>query len=103
MIDKPHGNCTLIEDLYAKNIRDEEDIPDTIKVFDVTIKNLDDDMIDSIQVQVKDKDGILTDLTPIQQSVIFLDVNEPLANDNRKNQSILNPTSEKNSRIGCHY
>jgi len=43
--DKPRGNCTLIDDLYAKNIRDEEDIPDTIQILDNYIENLDDNMI----------------------------------------------------------
>ena len=43
--DKPRGNCTLIDDLYAKNIRDEEDIPDTIQILDNYVENLDDDMI----------------------------------------------------------
>ena len=30
--DKPHGNCTLIEDLFSKGIYDEENIPETIKI-----------------------------------------------------------------------
>ena len=43
--DKPRGNCTLVDELFAKNIYNEEDIPDTIQVFDC-IENLDDDIID---------------------------------------------------------
>jgi hypothetical protein len=45
--DKPRGNSTLIEELFNKNIYDEENIPNTIKIKDLddTIENLDDDMI----------------------------------------------------------
>ena len=46
---KPRGNCTLINDLYKKNIRDEEDIPDTIQIFDDCIENLNNDMADDLQ------------------------------------------------------
>ncbi|CAG8483579.1 12477_t:CDS:10 [Ambispora gerdemannii] len=30
--DKPHGSCMLINELFLKNIRDEENIPDTKKI-----------------------------------------------------------------------
>lgn len=45
--DKPRGNSTLIEELFNKNIYDEESIPETIKIKDLedTIENLDNDMI----------------------------------------------------------
>jgi hypothetical protein len=46
---KPRGNCTLINDLYKKNIHNEEDIPDTIQIFDDCIENLDNDMADDLQ------------------------------------------------------
>ncbi|CAG8784085.1 17685_t:CDS:2, partial [Rhizophagus irregularis] len=38
--DKPRGNCTLIDELFAKNIYNEEDIPDTIQIYD-SIEDLD--------------------------------------------------------------
>ncbi|GES75221.1 KRAB-A domain-containing protein 2-like [Rhizophagus clarus] len=46
--DKPHGGCTLIEDLFSKGIYDEENIPETvtIKDFEYSAENLDDDMVD---------------------------------------------------------
>ena len=43
--DKPRGNCTLIDELFARNIHNEEDIPNTIQIFD-GIENFDDDMVD---------------------------------------------------------
>jgi hypothetical protein len=46
---KPHGNCTLIDDLYARNIYDEENIPNTIQIFD-SIENLDD--LDDLQGKI---------------------------------------------------
>jgi hypothetical protein len=42
--DKPRGNCTLIDELYAKEIYDEENIPDTIQIFD-NCENLDNDIV----------------------------------------------------------
>jgi len=50
--DKPHGNCTLIKELFAKNIYDEEEIPDTIKLINEDIENLDDDMTDNLQSKI---------------------------------------------------
>ena len=47
--DKPQGNSTLIEELFNKNIYDEEEIPNTIKINDCKedlIEFLDDDMVD---------------------------------------------------------
>ncbi|CAB4383228.1 unnamed protein product [Rhizophagus irregularis] len=46
--DKPRGNCTLIDELFAKNIYNEEDIPDTIQIYD-SIEDLDSDIIDDLQ------------------------------------------------------
>ena len=51
--DKPRGNCTLIDELYANNIYDEEDIPDTIQIFNNEIENLDDDMTGNLQGKIK--------------------------------------------------
>ncbi|CAG8670933.1 22324_t:CDS:2, partial [Gigaspora rosea] len=31
--DKPHGNCSLVNKLFANNIFDEEEIPDTIEIL----------------------------------------------------------------------
>jgi len=42
--DKPHGNCTLIDKLFQKNIYDEENIPETIQIQN-SIKNLNDDIV----------------------------------------------------------
>jgi len=50
--DKPRGNCTLIDELYANNIYDEEDIPDTIQIFNNEIENLDDDMTGNLQGKI---------------------------------------------------
>ncbi|GES97442.1 hypothetical protein RCL_jg8619.t1 [Rhizophagus clarus] len=33
-LDKLHGNCTLIDDLFKKKVYDEETIPDTIQISD---------------------------------------------------------------------
>jgi hypothetical protein len=49
--DKPRSNCTLIEELYAKNIYNEEDIPDTIQVCD-SIEDLDSDIVDNLQGKI---------------------------------------------------
>jgi hypothetical protein len=49
--DKPRGNCTLIDELFAKNIYNEEDIPDTIQIYD-SIEDLDSDIIDDLQGKV---------------------------------------------------
>lgn len=46
--DKPRGNCTLVNELFSKNIYDEENVPDTIQIQDDCI-NLDDDMEDNLQ------------------------------------------------------
>ncbi|CAG8595124.1 1259_t:CDS:2 [Rhizophagus irregularis] len=46
--DKPRENCTLIDELFAKNIYNEEDIPDTIQIYD-SIEDLDSDIIDDLQ------------------------------------------------------
>src|SRR5436190_18165948 len=45
--DKPRGNCTLIDELFSRNIYDEENIPETIKIdgLEDINENLDDDMI----------------------------------------------------------
>jgi len=45
--DKPRGNCTLIEELFNRNIYDEENIPETIKIdgLEDINENLDDEMI----------------------------------------------------------
>lgn len=53
--DKPHGGCTLIENLFSKGIYDEENIPETviIKDFEYSAENLDDDIIDE-----QDNEGI---------------------------------------------
>ena len=45
--DKPRGNCILIDELFAKNIYNEEDIPGIIQIFE-GIENLDDDMIEDL-------------------------------------------------------
>src|SRR6266480_6509873 len=45
--DKPRGNCTLINELFTKNIHDEENISDTIQIQDCGhIENLYDDIED---------------------------------------------------------
>ena len=49
--DKPRGNCTLTDELFARNIYDEENIPDTIQVLD-SIENLDNDMVDNLQGKI---------------------------------------------------
>ncbi|CAB4400305.1 unnamed protein product [Rhizophagus irregularis] len=46
--DKSRGNCTLIDELFAKNIYNEKDIPDTIQIYD-SIEDLDSDIIDDLQ------------------------------------------------------
>ena len=53
--DKPHGGCTLIEDLFGKGIYDEENIPETIKIndYDYLDENLDDDLMNE-----QDEQGI---------------------------------------------
>ncbi|CAG8825233.1 12948_t:CDS:2, partial [Gigaspora rosea] len=44
--DKPHGNCTLVNELYTNNIFDKEEIPNTIEISDANYEiDLDDDMI----------------------------------------------------------
>ena len=45
--DKPRGYCSLIDELFERNIYNEEDIPDTIKIvdFEDQMQNLDDDLI----------------------------------------------------------
>ncbi|CAG8780725.1 14212_t:CDS:1, partial [Cetraspora pellucida] len=43
--DKLRGNCTLIDELYANNIHNEEEIPNTIEIQMDNIINLDDDMM----------------------------------------------------------
>ncbi len=48
---KPRGNCTLIDELFAKNIYNEEDIPNTIQIYD-SIEDLDSDMVDDLQGKV---------------------------------------------------
>ncbi|GES98738.1 KRAB-A domain-containing protein 2-like [Rhizophagus clarus] len=53
--DKPHGNDTLVDELFAKNIYDEENIPDTIQIFD-SIENLDNDIIDSQENELFDNE-----------------------------------------------
>ncbi|CAG8517005.1 12633_t:CDS:2 [Gigaspora margarita] len=43
--NKPHSNCTLVNELYTNNIFDEEKIPDTIEISNADYKiDLDDDM-----------------------------------------------------------
>ncbi len=42
--DKPHRNCTLIDELFQKNIYNEEDIPEKIQIQN-SIEDLDNDMI----------------------------------------------------------
>lgn len=44
--DRPRGNCTLINELCANNICDEEKIPNTVEIQSDNIMNLDDDMTD---------------------------------------------------------
>ncbi|GES76143.1 KRAB-A domain-containing protein 2-like [Rhizophagus clarus] len=65
--DKPHGGCTLIEDLFSKGIYDEENIPETvtIKDFEYSAENLDDDMVDE-QVPVPSPQ-IIKDLGEIEE------------------------------------
>ncbi|CAB4403991.1 unnamed protein product [Rhizophagus irregularis] len=46
--DKSRENCTLIDELFAKNIYNEENIPDTIQIYD-SIEDLDSDIIDDLQ------------------------------------------------------
>ncbi|CAG8627382.1 10211_t:CDS:2, partial [Scutellospora calospora] len=41
---KPCGNCVLVNDLFERNICDEEEIPDTIDIQCDSDTNLDDDM-----------------------------------------------------------
>ena len=45
--DKPRGTCTLIDELFQKNIFDEENIPETVQIKDIedSIENLDDDFL----------------------------------------------------------
>ncbi len=45
------GACTLVDELFAKNIYDEENIPNTIQIFD-GIENLDDDIIIDLQSKI---------------------------------------------------
>ncbi|KAF0555787.1 retrotransposon nucleocapsid protein [Gigaspora margarita] len=40
--DKPKANCTLVEELFSRNIRDEEEIPDTIDIQSVNCTEIDD-------------------------------------------------------------
>ena len=45
--DKSRDNCILINELFTKNIHDEENISDTIQIQDCGhIENLDDDIED---------------------------------------------------------
>ena len=50
--DKPRGNCILIDDLFAKGICNEEEIPDTIDIQDNGMINLDYDIEDQIEGKV---------------------------------------------------
>ncbi|KAF0461087.1 retrotransposon nucleocapsid protein [Gigaspora margarita] len=42
--DKPRGNCSLVNELFANNIFDEETIPDTIEILNNDETDLGDDM-----------------------------------------------------------
>ena len=53
--DKPHGGCTLVEELFSKGIYDEENIPETIKIGD--FEYLDEDLDNDI-INEQDKQGI---------------------------------------------
>ncbi|CAB4383394.1 unnamed protein product [Rhizophagus irregularis] len=46
--NKPRENCTLIDELFAKNIYNEEDISDTIQIYN-SIEDLDSNIIDDLQ------------------------------------------------------
>ncbi|RIA87741.1 hypothetical protein C1645_827325 [Glomus cerebriforme] len=98
------GKKILVEvtDLYAKNIYDEENIPDTIQVFDDYVENLDDNITDNLQVvqssnQVKETDKFLTPIQPLDTS---LNINETLnESNNGKNILIPIPISEETQEL----
>jgi hypothetical protein len=45
--NKPRGDCSLVDELFARGIYNEEEIPETIKIADIEdpIQSLDDDFI----------------------------------------------------------
>ena len=47
--DKPRGNCSLVNELFANNIFDKEAIPDTIEILNDDETNLDNDMTGTVQ------------------------------------------------------
>ncbi|GBC53473.2 SCAN domain-containing protein 3-like [Rhizophagus irregularis DAOM 181602=DAOM 197198] len=78
--DKPRGNCTLIDELFAKNIYNEEDIPDTIQIYD-SIEDLDSDIIDDLQ-----ESNI-----PVQQLDIERAVVQDQDNENNRHIVLIDP------------
>ncbi|CAB5215589.1 unnamed protein product [Rhizophagus irregularis] len=78
--DKPRGNCTLIDELFAKNICNEEDIPDTIQIYD-SIEDLDSDIIDDLQ-----ESNI-----PVQQLDIERAVVQDQDNENNRHIVLIDP------------
>ncbi|RIB26399.1 hypothetical protein C2G38_2064980 [Gigaspora rosea] len=63
---KPKANCTLVEELFLRNIQDEEDIPDTIDMQSVNCTEI-DELEDTIEMQDYQKN-----LNVDQESKIFL-------------------------------
>ena len=64
--DKPRGTCTLIDELFQRNIYNEEDIPESIQIKDIkdSIENLDDDFLE--------KQGINLSCLIFNQLFIFI-------------------------------
>ncbi|CAG8718382.1 1095_t:CDS:2, partial [Cetraspora pellucida] len=66
--DKLYNNCTLVTELYAKNIHNKEEISDTIQIQNKNIINLNDDMEDLLDQPLYNKNIVLN-----QQDIKLLD------------------------------
>ncbi|CAG8661110.1 2180_t:CDS:2 [Funneliformis mosseae] len=59
---KLRDNCTLVDNLFENSIHDEENIPDTIQIFDNYIENLDNDILFEQDFHHRVIDPILLDI-----------------------------------------
>ncbi|RIA80352.1 hypothetical protein C1645_838860 [Glomus cerebriforme] len=72
---KPHGGCTLIENLFNKGIYDKENIPETIRVDDHEYldENLDDDLLNEQDKQAPTSTPSFTSsITPLSSAPVPL-------------------------------
>ncbi|CAG8554704.1 9321_t:CDS:2, partial [Scutellospora calospora] len=56
--DKPCSNCTLVNDLFERNILNEEEIPDSIDIQSISVINFDNDISESLFQELNDASGI---------------------------------------------